>query len=181
MLPMSGNPFPPTSTKGNTIKFTWPFIKYDTSLRALQNLSRFVLVPSLILYEWSVPVARITNNRSIYSMTSPVMILFECGVAGCQINANTCTSQPSTPSLIPAMVIRATSSFQQQKIRYIILNLAPRAKGCSGLVGNWPCNLGLVAIEENTFINFQLGTWLRDTGVRVILTPCGTSTPRSNA
>ena len=107
MLPMSGNPFPPTSTKGNTIKFTWPFIKYDTSLRALQNLSRFVLVPSLILYEWSVPVARISNNRSIHSMTSPVMILFECGVAGCQIDANTEIGQcltfqgniPSTVSL----------------------------------------------------------------------------------
>ena len=36
-------------------------------------------------------------------------------------------------------------------------SLAPRAKGCCCRVGNWPYHSSLVAIEGNTFTDFQLG------------------------
>lgn len=71
------------------------------------------------------------------------------------------TQQPSYPSLIPEIIIRATSATKNK----IHLALLPEWKRATMRVGGWPYHLGLVAIEGNIIHSpiFSCGTWLRGT------------------
>lgn len=60
-------------------------------------------------------------------------------------------------------------------------SLLSERKGAIVGVGHLPYHLSLAAIEGNTFIDFQLGTWLRGTSIHVSLTPLGMWMSKSNS